>query len=190
MANETHDRSNDRRPENVPGDSSPSHVSRRAMLWLTSRMALIGGLVGGYGMFAWIGARFMLPTQSGRLHPLFVARASDVTVGDTLLYRTPDDRTVNITRRGSTGDAADFIALSSTCPHLGCQVRWEGQNNRYVCPCHNGTFDREGRATGGPPGEAGQWLPRYELTVEKGLLYIHVPAEHLSLGSLSGRRRT
>lgn len=166
-----------------PGDAP---LSRRAALWLTSRLAMVAGLVGGYGMFAWVSGRFMLPPHTGQLHQLFVTRAADVRPGGTLLYRTPDGRTVNITRRAQTGDATDFIALSSTCPHLGCQVRWEGQNNRYFCPCHNGIFDPEGTATGGPPGDAGQSLPRYGLTVEKGLLYILVPAEQLSVGDVAG----
>ena len=132
----------------------------------------------------------MLPARTGRLQQLFVTRVTDLAVGGTLLYRTPDGRTVNITRRGSAAAAADFIALSSTCPHLGCQVRWEGQNNRYFCPCHNGTFDPTGKATGGPPGDAGLSLPRYALTVEKGLLYIDVPVEQLSIGEHAGHRAT
>lgn len=164
-----------------PRDGRPRGMSRRAMVWLTSRAAFLGGLAGGYGLFAWIGGRFLLPSQAGRLHQLVVARESELNPGDTLLYQTPDNRPVNITRRGVTGAATDFIALSSTCPHLGCQVRWEGQHNRYFCPCHNGTFDAEGKATGGPPHDAGQSLPRYALTVERGLLYIHVPAEQLSI---------
>jgi hypothetical protein len=65
-------------------------------------------------------------------------------------------------------------------------VRWEGQNDRYFCPCHNGTFNTEGIATGGPPGDAGQALPRYGLVVDKGLLYIMVPAEQLSMGDVAG----
>ena len=161
-------------------------LSRRAALRFSSRFAMMAGLIGGYGMFAWVGGRFMLPARIGRVHQLFVTRVSDVPNGSTILYRTPDGRTVNVTRRGDRGTADDFIALSSTCPHLGCQVRWEGQNDRYFCPCHNGTFDAEGRATGGPPGDAGQTLPRYGLTVDKGLLYILVPAEQLSVGDVAG----
>ena len=167
-------------------ESPPTGMSRRAALWLSSNLAMVAGLVGGYGVFAWVSGRFMLPPHAGRLHQLFVTRADDVAAGATLLYRTPEGRTVNITRRGSTGTAADFIALSSTCPHLGCQVRWEGQNDRYFCPCHNGTFDTEGKATGGPPGDAGQSLPRYLLTLERGLLYLYVPAEQLSIGEIAG----
>ena len=161
-------------------------LTRRAALWLSSRVVMAAGLVGGYGLFAWVGARFMLPERLGRMHQLFVSRVADVAVGSALLYQTPDGRTVNITRRGTDGAAADFIALSSTCPHLGCQVRWEGQNNRYFCPCHNGTFDAQGTATGGPPFDAGLSLPRYVLTVQKGLLYINVPAEQLSIERRAG----
>jgi Rieske Fe-S protein len=171
-------------PEATGAAAAP--VSRRAALWLTSRLAMVAGLVGGYGMFAWVSGRFMLPTHTGQFRQLFVTELAGVAAGSTLLYRTPDGRTVNITRRARTGDASDFIALSSTCPHLGCQVKWEGQNNRYFCPCHNGTFDPEGTATGGPPGDAGQSLPRYGLTVDKGLLYILVPAEQLSVGDVAG----
>jgi nitrite reductase/ring-hydroxylating ferredoxin subunit len=139
------------------------------------------GLAGGYGLFAWIGARFMLPANANRLRQLFVTELDAIGVGTTMLYLTPDGRTVNITRRQARGEAADFVALSSTCPHLGCQVKWEGQNNRYFCPCHNGTFDDTGKATGGPPGDAGLSLPRYTLAVDRGLLYILVPADQLSM---------
>ena len=161
-------------------------LTRRAALWLSARVMMAAGLVGGYGLFAWVGARFMLPARFGRMHQLFVTRVDDVAAGSTLLYQTPDGRTVNITRRGANGSAEDFIALSSTCPHLGCQVRWEGQNDRYFCPCHNGTFDAQGTSTGGPPFDAGLSLPRYLLTVEKGLLYINVPVEQLSIERRAG----
>lgn len=166
-----------------PDDERPS---RRGVLGLTSTVGMIAGLVGGYGLFAWLSARFMLPARIGQVHQFFVARASDMAVGATILYRTPTGVPVNITRRASAGTAEDFVALSSTCPHLGCQVRWEEQNGRYFCPCHNGTFDPSGKATGGPPGDAGLSLPRYGLTVQKGLLYIDVPAEHLSITTQAG----
>ena len=170
--------------------SSPAPAgapSRRWILRVASYLGMLGGLVGGYGLLGWVSARFLLPAGGSRVRQLFVSRAIDIPTGTTLLYQTPDGRTVNITRRGTSSRAADFVALSSTCPHLGCQVRWEEQNGRYFCPCHNGTFDPSGKATGGPPGEAGLSLPRYALTVKSGLLFIDVSGEQLSLGAQARR---
>jgi nitrite reductase/ring-hydroxylating ferredoxin subunit len=166
------------------GETGPAlnGVSRRGVLRLSARALMSAGLLGGYGFFAWIGSRFMVPTRVGRPHRLFVGGLNEIAVGATVVHETPDGRPVNITRRGNAGNRDDFVALSSTCPHLGCQVHWEESNNRYFCPCHNGTFDSSGKGTGGPPGDAGLSLPRYTLAVEKGLLFILVPAEQLSLG--------
>ena len=105
----------------------------------------------------------------------FVSEVEGIEVGEAIRYRGPSGETINITRMSREGTADDFIALSSTCPHLGCQVRWEGQNDRFFCPCHNGVFDPSGKGISGPPGDAGQSLPRYALRVDGGLLHIAVP---------------
>ena len=42
-------------------------------------------------------------------------------------------------------------ALSSTCTHLGCRVAWDSDAALLKCPCHGGTFDRDGAVTSGPP---------------------------------------
>jgi nitrite reductase/ring-hydroxylating ferredoxin subunit len=136
---------------------------------------MTAGIVGGYGGFAAIAGRYLYPSRTGEVMWQFVSEVAGIDVGETIRYRGPSGETINITRMAREGDSDDFIALSSTCPHLGCQVRWEAQNDRFFCPCHNGVFDPSGVATAGPPGEAGQSLPRYELKVEGDLLKIAVP---------------
>ena len=42
-------------------------------------------------------------------------------------------------------------AMSATCTHLGCQVRWEAEARRFHCPCHGGVYDASGRVLEGPP---------------------------------------
>lgn len=41
--------------------------------------------------------------------------------------------------------------FSSVCTHLGCIVRWHSDQKRFICPCHKGTFDMDGRVVAGPP---------------------------------------
>jgi Rieske Fe-S protein len=108
-----------------------------------------------------------------------VAEAAKVKAGEVLRYQTPAGQTVTITRHGEMGTEADFLALSSTCPHLGCQVHWEPENKRFFCPCHNGAFEPSGKAIAGPPAEAGQSLPTFPLRMENGLIFIQASVEEL-----------
>jgi len=158
---------------------------RRAFLGKASNAAMAAGLIGGYGGLGAVALRYLYPAGEADLAWQFVAEVEKVAVGESIRYRGPSGETINIARQGRGGGVADFIALSSTCPHLGCQVRWEGLNNRFFCPCHNGVFDPSGVAIGGPPGEAGQRLAEYPLKIEGGLLHVAVPVVRLSDGTVS-----
>lgn len=48
-------------------------------------------------------------------------------------------------------DGENYRALHSTCSHLGCKVNWDDAAKQFKCPCHGGTYDREGRVVAGPP---------------------------------------
>ena len=41
-------------------------------------------------------------------------------------------------------------AFTTICPHLGCSVNFEDKAQHFVCPCHGGTFDRDGRRVDTP----------------------------------------
>lgn len=43
------------------------------------------------------------------------------------------------------------FALSPVCNHLGCFVDWSRLEECFLCPCHGGKYDIEGRVTAGPP---------------------------------------
>ena len=153
---------------------------RRKFLTAASRTAMAGGLVAGYGTFFAYAGRYLYPARPADKAWMFVAEISRLAVGSSKDFRLPSGASVVIARQ-SAGDTVDsFLALSSVCPHLGCQVHWEQANNRFFCPCHNGIFDSSGKGTGGPPGEAGQSLSNYPLRIESGLLYIEVEADTLS----------
>jgi Rieske Fe-S protein len=176
----------DARPD---GHSPTEDPDRRGFIKNASRVAMTAGVVGGYGGFAAIAGRYLYPSRTGDVMWQFVSEVGGIDVGEAIRYRGPSGETINITRMARDGGSDDFIALSSTCPHLGCQVRWEAQNDRFFCPCHNGVFDPNGVATAGPPGEAGQSLPRYELKVENGLLHIAVPPPQFAEADGEPRRQ-
>jgi menaquinol-cytochrome c reductase iron-sulfur subunit len=46
---------------------------------------------------------------------------------------------------------AGAIALSNICTHLGCGVRWDTDREAFICPCHNGVYDKNGNVVSGPP---------------------------------------
>jgi len=57
-------------------------------------------------------------------------------------------------RKGSTDlgeDPKEIIALSNRCAHLGCPVRYVEAAANFICPCHGGVYDFEGKRIGGPP---------------------------------------
>lgn len=153
---------------------STADAGRRSFVSTLTTTAMAAGLAGGYGMFGALAGRYLYPARPLEKRWMFVAELANIANGASLTYQAPDGRAVAITRLSEQGNVADFIALSSICPHLGCQVHWESQNDRFFCPCHNGAFNAEGVATSGPPADARQSLARYPLMVENGLLFIEV----------------
>jgi len=146
-----------------------------------SSAVMVGGLAAGYGAFAVMAGGYLYPAGANIKAWLYVAKLADMKVGDSLSYKGPTGITVVIARSGEEGKAEDFIALSDICPHLGCRVQWQPHEDRFFCPCHNGVFNPQGVATGGPPADDGQSLASYPLKVEGGMLFIEVPV--VGLGS-------
>lgn len=175
-----HSHSNESRTQ----DAGPTGEPRRRFLARWPSWLMVSGLVAGYGAFAGIIGRFLFPRSESRSWQ-FVIDVQSVEKGASLTFRSPGGQQVVISRIGESGADDDFIALSSVCPHLGCQVHWEPQNDRFFCPCHNGAFDPQGNPIAGPPKDANQTLPRYRLRIERrneqdpGLLYIEIETERL-----------
>lgn len=67
--------------------------------------------------------------------------------------------------------AGDVRALDSTCTHLGCRTRFNAETMRIECPCHGGTYDRDGNVTGGPPPSP---LRRLPVRVDEGQVMVQV----------------
>lgn len=145
---------------------------RRTFLSLTSTAAMVTGLTAGYGTMGYMAGRFLYSGAPIEEQWMFVAKVDEFKIGGAVQFRSPAGEKITITRRGEQGTDKDFLALSSTCPHLGCQVHWESQNNRFFCPCHNGAFDPTGQPTAGPPFEAKQSLKQTPLRIEGGMVFV------------------
>ena len=53
--------------------------------------------------------------------------------------------------------------FSRVCTHLGCLVNYNGEEKRFICPCHAANFNLEGNVISGP---APKPLVRYPVLVK------------------------
>ena len=60
-----------------------------------------------------------------------------------------------------------YVAISTRCMHLGCPVRFVEAASRFICPCHGGVYNFEGKVDGGPPVRP---LDRFYTRVRNGQL--------------------
>jgi menaquinol-cytochrome c reductase iron-sulfur subunit len=119
-------------------------------------------------------AAFTLPALGFALGPIFHARRiswqdvgpltdfPDSTYVPRTVTLTPGigevgKSTVYIRKHNAAIDPApkdqydNYLAISTKCMHLGCPVRYIEASQRFVCPCHGGVYDFQGKRSGGPP---------------------------------------
>lgn len=156
--------------------SDEQELGERRKFLTASSVVMAGGLAAAYGTLGVMFGEFVYPADdSDEKGWLFVCTTDQLQPGDALDFVTPAGAKMVVTRQGAGGEASDFLALSSVCPHLGCRVHWEANNDRFFCPCHNGAFDKSGKPTAGPPMAANQSLIQFPLKVEDGLLFVEAP---------------
>ena len=145
-------------------------IDRRA--WL-SKILMGVGLLASYGTLAAQGLIFLLPEHlKPRTRRIFVGPLDRFVAGSVQTLRDAAGNEI-LVKRASSGP---FQAFSSTCPHLGCKVKWVAKEQQFFCPCHRGVFDAEGRGISGPPADAGQNLTPAPLIIdeESGVVYLEV----------------
>jgi len=158
--------------------------SEEDVLLLTRRRALayLSWLLGAV-ISAALGlplARFYIGGAFRKKKPRWVevGSTSGIAAGLPALFRVSyidQDGWRETTRREEvyaiTENGRDFSLFSNVCPHLGCPVHWDERARHFLCPCHNGTFDTNGRVIHGPPPKP---LARLEHKVDGGVLFVRV----------------
>jgi cytochrome b6-f complex iron-sulfur subunit len=62
-----------------------------------------------------------------------------------------------------------YIALSRICTHAGCSVSFNSSGKTFVCPCHGGVYNINGKVVSGPPPSP---LAQYQVTVSGSTLSV------------------
>jgi cytochrome b6-f complex iron-sulfur subunit len=63
------------------------------------------------------------------------------------------------------------VAFSRRCTDLGCLVSWDRQREQFVCPCHQGIYDKTGKNIAGPPPRP---LDRFGIVKRGEQLYVSI----------------
>ena len=122
--------------------------------------------------FAFVAGQFWIVVQNFMrrrrgLPPIRrIAGLSDLATGQSLVFAYPEESEKCLLVR--TGEN-NFVAFGQECTHLACAVVPEPEKKRFLCPCHNGSFDLEtGKPLAGPPRRP---LPRVLLEIRGGAIY-------------------
>jgi Rieske Fe-S protein len=116
---------------------------------------------GNVAIAAWSSLR---PINTGKPRP--IVPLDRVPLGDAYLFRYPTGDDPAILVRLPDNRVAAF---SQKCTHLGCVVHYAADEQRMICPCHEGVFDgRTGRVLEGPPQRP---LGRIDVEVRGGTVW-------------------
>lgn len=115
-------------------------------------------------MAAVVGGGFLYPVKRRKARPQFICLEKEVPQGSTREIVDPAGRTVLLMNM-----SGEFLALSTICSHLGCNVFYRPEENVFDCPCHDGKFDGQGNPIGGPPERP---LDRYPTEVREGKVFV------------------
>ena len=116
------------------------------------------------GAFTYPLFRFLLPVETGAGARTIEIAKSELPVDatkDVMIGVTPAI-VINTRDKG-------FLAFSKICTHLGCLVKYDKERQIFICPCHAGMFDLEGKVISGPPPKP---LPKFSVRVEGNNLVI------------------
>lgn len=63
-----------------------------------------------------------------------------------------------------------IVVFDPACTHLGCRVIYQQDQNKYLCPCHGGVFDVDGKVVSGPPPKP---LETHGVRIENGRVFVN-----------------
>ncbi len=137
-------------------------ITRREFVKLLNRLLAVTGLA---ALTAPIVAYFYPPKlEEEPSEPVLVGKEDEIPLNESkavsfgrypaLVVNTPEG----------------LKAYSAVCTHFACLVKWEKDQNAFVCPCHDAAFDPvDGHVIHGPTSIP---LKSYAVNVINGEVYI------------------
>ncbi|OGD14994.1 MAG: hypothetical protein A2W20_01850 [Candidatus Aminicenantes bacterium RBG_16_66_30] len=108
-----------------------------------------GSLLATIAAFLYPVVRYVLPSRSaggGVQNSVIAAKAGELPPNTAKVFKFGSAPGVLV----NTAEGK-LVALSGTCTHLTCTVRFDAETETLFCPCHNGRFDLGGNVLSGPP---------------------------------------
>ena len=126
----------------------------------------------GFGMLFGIGTlgfrfmQFLLPTTTDKQpETVLIGAETGIPLGDAVPMDLGGHKILVLkTHEG-------VAAFSRRCTDLGCLVSWNKEREQFVCPCHQGTFDKHGVNIAGPPPRP---LDRFQIIKRGEQLYVNI----------------
>lgn len=73
-------------------------------------------------------------------------------------------------------EQGEIIAVSAACPHKGCIVQWRS-DRKFHCPCHDSVFMEDGGIDHYMTSLTLDSLPRLDVHIADGKIYVKMPLE-------------
>lgn len=124
------------------------------------------GLLFGIGTLGFRFLQFLVPNRKDRqAETVLIGTESKIPLGEAV----PMDLGAHkiLVLRTDEG----IVAFSRRCTDLGCLVSWNKEREQFVCPCHQGTFDKTGLNIAGPPPRP---LDRFNIIKRGEQLYVNI----------------
>lgn len=140
-------------------------VGRRRFL---SQAVMGFGMLFGIGTLGFRFLQFLLPTRTHKeAETVLIGAESRIPVGEAVSMDLGGHKILVL----KTEDGV--AAFSRRCTDLGCLVSWNKEREQFICPCHQGTFDRTGLNIAGPPPRP---LDRLQIVKRGDQLYVNIQA--------------
>ncbi len=124
------------------------------------------GILFGIGTLGFRFFQFLLPSRRPKqAQTVLIGAESKIPLGEAVPMELGGHKILVLkTEEG-------LAAFSRRCTDLGCLVSWNRERQQFVCPCHQGTFDKTGLNIAGPPPRP---LDRFEIVRRGEQLYVNI----------------